>query len=100
MKIRSTQLVELVRAYAQEVNKHKPISVVERINNMVVHRLSNAYHIDQIHELEIDGATYHENDDVSMMPVFDASGYGDEVKMLYQYAISPSGKNFCNYVGH
>lgn len=48
MIITTAQMVEMVRAYAVEVNVHKSLDVVKDLSDWVVHEIGNMYHASQV----------------------------------------------------
>lgn len=72
MIITANQLIEMVRAYAVEVNRHKPIEVVSHISDYVVHKISNLCHVEQKEEYNTDEFAFR---------------IDDQVKFLYKYCI-------------
>lgn len=81
MTFKATTMVEMVRAYAQSVNIHKPIDVVEQINNLVVHKLSNLFHTDQIEYVTFNPTMEKQGTLLAPLRV------DDYVRSLYQYAV-------------
>lgn len=51
--LRPADIIEMVRAYAVEVNVHKPIAIIKDISNWVIHEISNLYHVNQVRGVDV-----------------------------------------------
>lgn len=52
--MRVVDIIEVVRNYTAEVNKNEPIEVVEYLQNKVVEKLADYYHVKQEYNIDLD----------------------------------------------